>query len=134
LIWRSVAWARCLGWTIVLGGTCLASMFVVEQVGGDLFPWGWIAPLLVDGLIGTRVHEWWWVWGPMGVLLSLCVGAGAWMSIGVMRYEGPSYSSPKVAMGFFLGGVLVAFVVGCLVHAVPATVGVLWGKRGEGRG
>jgi hypothetical protein len=131
MAWRSTNWARCLGWIQVLAFVSLASALLFENLPIDPFPWGFLPPLVADFLIGVRVRERWWVYGPMVAIAALSVAAIVWIAVAAATYEGPSTQGPGVALGFFVPGVVVVATGGSILHGLCAAAGVWWGQRRE---
>ena len=129
MAWRSTIWARCLGWVLVLAMVSVTSAVLFENLPIDPFPWVFLPPLVTDFVIGVRVRESWWVYGPVAVIVAVSLALIVWMFISAATYEGPSTMGPGVALGFFVPGMVLVAIAGSIVHAMLAAAGVWWGQR-----
>jgi hypothetical protein len=133
--WRSMIWARWLGWTLVFGlvlvGSTVLSAVIPLEGASILFT---VAPLLAAFLIGVRYPNWWWAAGPLVALLvpvAVLILLVAVLSFGpqtpVPTPIGPL--TPREQLLFILTLGSTGIVLFGFLFAPVAAAGVAWGKR-----
>jgi hypothetical protein len=139
--WRASLWARWLGWTVVFGLVAAASV-VANSAVRSAFPSVAGAELVVPCsvaafLIGLRIRSWWWLAGPAVVVMVLFVAAGLTSRELAAAFRDAQSVVESSGMSVFIYALLllmyalVTFVGGALLFAIPALLGVWWGKRRE---
>ena len=124
--WRSATWLRCLGWTLIVGLVFVACGLVFDKLpltSNHDFILAALASMVAVLLIGARVHEWWWVWGPVIVLVVPCLVIAVWTLMANLW--------DPLATGILLVSSGAIAVIGSILHTLPAAAGVWWGKHRE---
>jgi hypothetical protein len=133
--WRASLWARWLGWTLVFGlvvATSWVANFVVRSALPSVAVAVFVLPSYVAAfLIGMRFRSWWWLAGPAVVVMVLFVAVGLTTG-GLAAFLADSQllgASSRMSVFIYA---LLSLVGGGLLFAIPALLGVWWGKHHAG--
>jgi len=132
--WRASLWVRWIGWTVVFGLVAAASM-IANSVVRSAFPSVAVAELVVPCwvaafLIGLRIRSWWWLAGPAVVVMVMFVVVGLTSRELAAAFRDTQSLVESSGMSVFIAALLLlsyalfTFVVGALLFAIPALLGV----------
>jgi hypothetical protein len=134
MTWRASLWARWLGWTLVFGLVVVASLLgnaLVRSALPSVAVAVFVLPSYVAAfLIGMRFRSWWWLAGPALAVMVLFMAMSLMTGELATTMRDAQLLGGSSEMSVFIYA-LVSLVGGGLLFAIPALLGVWWGKRQE---
>jgi hypothetical protein len=137
-IWRSLPWARWLGWTLVFGllfaGVIVAIFFTVPipNMTGDLILVVFALTLVAAFAIGVRFASWSWAAGPPAAILITVLAILVFPDTDAAQRTAMGESTQKEQFVFMLvGGGAFSLLLLAFVYALLAAAGVRVGQRRE---
>ena len=137
-IWRSLPWARWLGWTLVFGllfaGVIMAIFYRVSipNMTGDLILVYFALTLLAAFAIGVRFPSWSWAAGPPAAILITVLAILVFPETGPAQRTATGDMTQKDQFVLMLvwGGAFILILL-AFVYALLAAAGVRVGQRRE---
>jgi hypothetical protein len=137
-IWRSLPWARWLGWTLVFGllfaGVIVAIFFTVPipNMTGDLILVFFALTLLAAFAIGVRFPSWSWAAGPPAAILITVLAILVFPDTDAAQRTAMGDMTQKEQFVLMLvGGGAFGLILLAFVYALLAAAGVRVGQRRE---